>query len=84
MRVSFMTGAVFNQNPSKAKKEADKRPLVITDHGEASYVLVRYSDFEANWRKPRTLYEALRDARTSCDKDFDPDRVDFEDRTVEF
>lgn len=50
MRMSFITSAVFNQNPSKAKREADERPLVITDHGKASYVLMRYSDFQAHWR----------------------------------
>ena len=84
MRMSFMTSAAFNQNPSKAKKRADERPLVITDHGEASYVLVRYADFEANWRKPKTIYDALRDPKALDDKDFDPVRVSFDDRTIKF
>ena len=84
MRMSFMTSAVFNQNPSRAKKQADRRPLVITDHGEASYVLVRYSDFQANWRKSKRLLDALRDPNASTDKDFDPDRVSFGDRNVDF
>jgi PHD/YefM family antitoxin component YafN of YafNO toxin-antitoxin module len=84
MRMSFMTSAVFNQNPSRAKKEADSRPLVITDHGTASYVLMRYSDFQAHWRKPRSLLDALRDPNAIKDKDFQPDRIDFGGRDSEF
>lgn len=61
MRLSRMSSASFNQNPSKAKKQADKGPLVITDHGKAAYVLMRYEEFEASWRKPKSLYDALRD-----------------------
>lgn len=84
MRISYMTSKVFNQNPSKAKKEADARPLVITDHGRESYVLMRYADFQAHWRKSKSLLEALRDPNAAKGKDFEPDRVDFGDRDVKF
>ena len=84
MRMSFMTSAVFNQNPSKAKKQADRQPLVITDHGEASYVLVRYSDFQVHWRKSKRLLDALRDPNAATSKDFEPDRVSFGDRSIDF
>ena len=84
MRMSHMTSAVFNQNPSKAKKVADKQPLVITDHGKASYVLMRYSDYEARWRKSKSLLEALRDPKAARDKDFEPERVDFDNRNLDF
>lgn len=84
MRVSYMTSASFNQNPSKAKKKADERPLVITDHGEASYVLMRYDEFETNWKKPESLYEALRDPHATAEGDFEPDRLSFDDRDVNF
>ncbi|MBX4935948.1 type II toxin-antitoxin system Phd/YefM family antitoxin (plasmid) [Rhizobium bangladeshense] len=83
MRMSFMTSAAFNQNPSKAKKEASERPLVITDHGEAAYVLVSYAEFQANWKAPKTLFSALRDPRAD-QREFVPERVGFDDRTVEF
>lgn len=82
MRFSYMTSASFNQNPSKAKKQADKRPLVITDHGEAAYVLMRYEEFEANWQKPRSLYEALRDPHATVEGDFSPDRLPLADRDI--
>ena len=84
MPYAYMTSAAFNQNPSKAKKEASERPVVITEHGEASYVLVRYSDFKDHWRKPKSLYEALADKNSKFDNDFMPERVSFEGRDVEF
>jgi len=84
MRLSYMTSASFNQNPSKAKKAADERPLVITDHGEAAYVLMRYAEFEANWNKPSSLYDALRDPRANDEGDFEPERLSFGDRDVTF
>ncbi|MBX5000194.1 type II toxin-antitoxin system Phd/YefM family antitoxin [Rhizobium lentis] len=83
MRMSFMTSAAFNQNPSKAKKEASERPLVITDHGEAAYVLVSYAEFQANWKAPKTLFSALRDPRAD-EREFEPERIGFDDRTLEF
>ena len=82
MRMSFMTSASFNQNPSRAKKAADERPLVITDHGEARYVLVSYSEFQARWKRPASLLEALRDPRPGKDRDFEPERFTFEGRDV--
>ena len=84
MRMSYMTSASFNQNPSRAKRKANERPVVITDHGEASYVLVRYAEFEAHWKKPKSLFDALWDPSPVSDKDFDPARVDFDGRAVEF
>lgn len=40
MRLSYMTNASFNQNPSNAKKQADKQPLIIMDRGKPVYVLM--------------------------------------------
>lgn len=84
MRMTYMTSAVFNQNPSKAKKEADEQPLVITDHGKASYVLMRYADFKAHWRQSKSLLDALRDPNAVSDKEFEPGRVDLGGRDVKF
>lgn len=84
MDFASMTSADFNQNPSKAKKVANDGPLVITEHGEARYVLVRYSDFRDHWRRPKSLYDALNHADSRFDDDFTPERVTFEGRDVAF
>jgi prevent-host-death family protein len=84
MTLSFMTSASFNQNPSKAKQAANDQPVVITDHGKPTHVLVTYEQFEANWQKSKTLAEALGDPN-GMDLDFDPPRLSFEGRAeVEF
>lgn len=83
MKMSFMTGAAFNRNPSNAKKEASAGPLVITTRGEAAYVLVSYAEFQANWTVPKTLFEALRDP-SADEREFEPARLGFDNRTVEF
>lgn len=82
MSFAYMTSADFNQNPSKAKKAANEGPLVITEHGEASYVLVRYSDFTDHWRPSKSLFDALNHTESRYDDDFSPERTDFEGRDV--
>lgn len=84
MSFASMTSADFNQNPGKAKRAANEGPFVITEHGEASYVLVRYSDFKDHWRKSKSLYDALNHKGSTFDDDFSPERVGFEGRDVEF
>ncbi len=84
MTLSYMTSASFNQNPSKARQAANENPLVITDHGKPTHVLVSYEEFEANWKKRKSLYDALRDTQGTVDQDFDPPRLSFEGREVEF
>ncbi len=84
MSLSYMSSASFNQNPSKAKQAAKDSPLVITDHGKPTHVLVSYAEFEANWKKPKTALEALYDPNATIDKDFDPPRLSFEGRKIEF
>lgn len=84
MSFASMTSADFNQNPSKAKKVANDGPLVITEHGEASYVLVRYSDFKDHWRKAKSLYDALNHKDARFDDDFMPERASIDGRDVVF
>jgi prevent-host-death family protein len=83
MSLAYMSSASFNQNPSKAKQAAKESPVVITDHGKPTHVLVTFEEFEANWKKPKSLADSLYDPFGS-DKDFDPPRLTFEGRDVEF
>lgn len=84
MSLASMTSGDFNQNPSKAKKAASDGPLVITEHGEARYVLVRYSDFKEHWRTARSLHDALNHTDSRFDDAFEPERASFEDRDIAF
>jgi PHD/YefM family antitoxin component YafN of YafNO toxin-antitoxin module len=84
MPLASMTSGDFNQNPSKAKKAANDGPLVITEHGEARYVLVRYSDFKDHWRAPKSLYDAMNHADSQFDDVFEPERASLAGRDVAF
>ncbi|WP_245504912.1 type II toxin-antitoxin system Phd/YefM family antitoxin (plasmid) [Rhizobium beringeri] len=66
----------------QGEEGASERPLVITDRGEAAYVLVSYAEFQVNWT-PKTLFEALPDP-SADEREFEPARVGFGNRTVEF
>ena len=82
MRVRYMTSAFFAQNPTKAKENADEGPVIITDHGEPAYVVMRYAEFQATWKDRLSLYETLRDRNATAEGDFDPDRFSLKDRDV--
>lgn len=84
MKFPSMSSAAVSRNPKAAKREADTQPLVITEHGEPRYVLLSYEDFQRNWKKPKSLFEALADPFARTDKDFEPERIDFSGRDFSF
>jgi prevent-host-death family protein len=49
----------FNQDVSRAKREADAGPLVITDRGEPAYVLMTYERYRALVGPETSLRDAL-------------------------
>lgn len=48
-----------NHDVSKAKKAAQAGPVIITDRGKPSHVLMTYSEFERLTGKRRNLVDAL-------------------------
>lgn len=40
-----VSGAEFNQRPSQVKRAAEVEPVVITEHGRPSLVLMTYADY---------------------------------------
>lgn len=75
-RITTMTSREFNQHTGKAKAAADDGPLVITDRGAPSYVLMTHKEFARLTGKatPRTILEAFADPNYSPDE---PDLMDF-------
>lgn len=56
---SIITSREFNQDVSRAKREADAGPVVITDRGEPAYVLLSYERYGALVGPRASLREAL-------------------------
>ncbi len=56
---TVMTSRAFNQDTGRAKKAAVQGPVIITDRGEPTYVLLSIEDYRRLADRPVTLFEAL-------------------------
>ena len=76
MTITTLSGREFNQDIARAKRAAEKGPVIITDRGHPAYVLQRYDDWrrQAGARPGVSLLDALADP-ASAGVDFDPPRV---------
>ncbi len=77
-----VTSREFNHDVSAAKRAAKDGPVVITDRGEPSHVLLTYADYQRMTRRASRppLSEAL---RMDDDIEFEPGRVAFDVRPVD-
>jgi prevent-host-death family protein len=49
----------FNQDTGRAKKAAERGPVVITDRGRPAFVLMTYADYESLRGPELSIAEAL-------------------------
>ena len=80
--MSTLTSRELNHDVSSAKKAAQSGPVIITDRGKPSHVLMTYDDFNRLSGKRRSLVEALSMPGLS-EIDFAPERVELVSRTVD-
>ncbi len=59
MKVTKLSSREFNQDVSRAKRAADKGPVVITDRGEPAYVLMRHEAYKRLAGKAQSVLELL-------------------------
>ncbi len=80
--MTTITAREFNHDVSAAKRAAHRGPVVITDRGVPSHVLLTIEDYERMVRPPhaRSLVDAL---RSGDDVEFDPQRVEISARPVD-
>lgn len=74
MSVRRMTSREFNQDVAKAKREAEKAHLVITDRGKPAFVLMKHEEYRRLLGKRPGLSELLNDEATK-DLEFEPARI---------
>ena len=82
MTITTLSSRALNHDVSSAKKAAQNGPVVITDRGKPSHVLMTYDEFKRLTGKRRSLVEALAMPGLS-DIDFDPPRVEIIPRRVD-
>ncbi|XAS75673.1 type II toxin-antitoxin system Phd/YefM family antitoxin [Dermatophilaceae bacterium Sec6.4] len=69
--MTTMSARDFNRDVSAAKRAADHGPVVITDRGQAAYVLLSAPTYEALTDK-RSIVDWL---QTNSDIEFEPARL---------
>lgn len=74
MTITRLSSREFNQDVSRAKRAADKGPVVITDRGEPAYVLLRHADYRRLAGRSPTIRELL-DQPGVEQIEFDPPRL---------
>ena len=72
----------LNHDVSSAKKAAQEGPVVITDRGKPSHVLMTYGEFQRLSGKRRSLVEALAMPGLAS-IDFDPPRAEIAPRKID-
>lgn len=85
MSITTISSREFNQNAGGAKKAADKGPVIITDRGQPSHVLLSFADYQKLAGKGLTLLEALAQKEPGGeDIEFDPPKMNLVLRPVDF
>ncbi|WEX90098.1 type II toxin-antitoxin system Phd/YefM family antitoxin [Sinorhizobium garamanticum] len=82
MGITTLSSRELNHDVSSAKKAAKGGPVIITDRGKPSHVLMTYDEFERLTGKHRSLVEALAMPGLSA-IDFEPHRVEIRPREVD-
>jgi prevent-host-death family protein len=82
MTITSLSSRELNHDVSSAKRAAQNGPVIITDRGKPSHVLMTYAEFERLTGKRRNLVDALSMSGLS-DIDFDPPRVEIAPRGVD-
>ncbi|MBB4953253.1 prevent-host-death family protein [Agrobacterium vitis] len=54
-----LTSRELNQDVSRAKRAAETGPVIITDRGQPSHVLMTYDEFQRLSGRRRNLVDAL-------------------------
>jgi prevent-host-death family protein len=82
MSITTFSSRELNHDVSSAKKAAKSGPVIITDRGKPSHVLMTYGEFERLTGKRRSLVEALSMPGLSG-IDLEPSRVEIMPRGVD-
>ncbi|MGA8257884.1 MAG: type II toxin-antitoxin system Phd/YefM family antitoxin [Nocardioides sp.] len=72
--MTSVTASEFNQRPSQVKRAAEHEPVLITERGRPSFVLMTHAEYQRLQGAPGDLVEWL---RMDEDIDFEIEPVGF-------
>ncbi|MBB3165330.1 type II toxin-antitoxin system Phd/YefM family antitoxin [Rhizobium laguerreae] len=82
MTITTLSSRELNHDVSHAKKAARKGPVIITDRGKPSHVLLTYEEFQRLSGRRQSLVDGLSMPGLS-EIDFMPPRVEIKTREVD-
>ena len=74
MSITTISSREFNQDAGGAKRAAEKGPVIITDRGRPSHVLLSFEDYRKLTGDGRSLLDIVAQD-VDDDIDFDPPRM---------
>ena len=74
MSITTISSREFNQDAGGAKRAAEKGPVIITDRGRPSHVLLSFEDYRKLAWPGRSLLDVVAQDEDD-DIDFDPPRM---------
>ena len=80
MTTTIVTSREFNQKASEAKKSSLAGPVIITDRGRPSHVLLSFADYKkliAPGGSQKNIVELLAMPAAAGDISFDPPKAHF-------
>jgi len=83
MTTTTLSSREFNQKASEAKRAASNGPVIITDRGRPSHVLLSFEDYQRLTRQRRNIADALAMPGVS-EIEFEPPRVTIGTRPADF
>lgn len=82
MSITTISSRQFNQDAGGAKKAAEKGPVIITDRGQPSHVLLNFEDYQQLLGRGPNLFDALA-MPGGEDIEFDPPKLELRTRPAD-
>ncbi|MBX6964650.1 type II toxin-antitoxin system Phd/YefM family antitoxin [Alcaligenes faecalis] len=84
MTITTLSSREFNQATSEAKKAASNGPVIITDRGRPSHVLMTFQNYLQLTEQCRNIIDELAMSDEDADIGFEPGRSNINTRPVDF
>jgi prevent-host-death family protein len=85
MPTTTLSSRELHQDAGKAKRAAKQGPVIITDRGRPSFVLLNIDDYHKLAEQPRrSIADALAMPEGSPEFDYEFPRLEFHPRPVDF
>ena len=75
MSITTLSSREFNQDIGKAKRAAEKGPVIITDRGKPAYVLLDIDDYQSIANESPSIVELL-SMKAAAEIDFSIEKLD--------